>query len=115
MGPGISHFVIEEADPRVRIHMLQYQGNLMQDALELNWNTTNRAHAAVLTETERGHVSWSHQVGSDRIHLKLRQPLMQRSKLKSGSALTRIIVTRPGTIQREKYYTNMLATFVTKQ
>ena len=55
--------------------MLQYQGHLMQDALELNWVTAKRAHVAILTEIERGHLSWGDQVQIDRI----RQRFMQRA------------------------------------
>ena len=72
---GFARCVIEESDPHVRTYMLQYQGNLMQDALELNQNMAKRAHAAVLTEIERGHISWSDQVGIDRI----RQHFTQRA------------------------------------
>ena len=55
---GFARCILEESDPLVRTYMLQYQGHLMQDALELNWATAKRAHAAVLTEIERGHASW---------------------------------------------------------
>ena len=78
---GFSCCILEENDVQSRNHMLQYQANLMQDALELNWNTAKRAHAAVLTEIERGHVTWSDQVGIDRI----RQRFTQRA-LKSQSS-----------------------------
>ena len=39
--------------------------NIIQWFQGLNWNTAKRAHAAVLTEIERVHVSWSDQVGVD--------------------------------------------------
>ena len=70
---GFSRCIIEEADPEVRLHMLQYQGNIMQDALELNWATAKRAHAAVLTEIERGNTSWADQAGVDRIRQRFTQ------------------------------------------
>ena len=46
--------------------MLEYQSHIMQDAQELNWPTTKRAHAAVLTEIERGHARWGDQASIDR-------------------------------------------------
>ena len=49
--------MLEEPDHKVREFMLQYQGNLMQDALELSWPTVKRAHVAVLTELEKGTVT----------------------------------------------------------
>ena len=58
--------------------MLQYQSNLMQDALELNWATAKRAHAAVLTEIERGPTSWGDQVGVDRIRQRFKQRALKQ-------------------------------------
>ena len=65
MGSGFARCLLEEKDPQVRTHMLQYQSNIMQDALELNWTTAKRAQTAVLTEMERGHNSWADQSGVD--------------------------------------------------
>ena len=64
---GFSRCIIEEQNQQTHLHMLQYQCHLMQDALELNWATAKRAHAAVLTEIERGTTSWADQPGVDRI------------------------------------------------
>ena len=70
---GFSRCILEESDPHVRTHMLQYQGHLMQDALELNWATAKRAHAAVLTEIERGHATWGDLTQIDRIRQRFTQ------------------------------------------
>ena len=70
---GFSRCALEESDPQVRTHMLQYQGHLMQEALELNWATAKRAHAAVLTEIERGYTSWGDQTQIDRIRQRFTQ------------------------------------------
>ena len=51
---GFSRCILEETDPQTGMFMLQYQSNLMQDAIELNWTTDKRVHPAVLTETKRG-------------------------------------------------------------
>ena len=61
---GFAHCILEESDPHIRTYMLEYQSHLMQDALKLNWPMAKRAHAAVLTEIERGHAHWgiSHQL-----------------------------------------------------
>ena len=64
---GFSRCILEEQDAKTRTQMLQYQANLIQDAIELNWTMAKRAHAAVLTEIERGHVTLADQVGVDRI------------------------------------------------
>ena len=64
---GFARCILEEKDQSTRTIMLQYQSNLMQDALELSWPTAKRAHAAVLTEVERGQVTWRDQIGIDRI------------------------------------------------
>ena len=80
---GFAHCILEENDSRTRTYMLEYQSHLMQDAQELNWTTAKRAHAAVLTEIERGHARWGDQASVDRI----RQRFTQRAlKSQNGQA-----------------------------
>ena len=74
---GFSRCIIEEQNQQTRLHMLQYQSHLMQDALELNWATAKRAHAAVLTEIERGTTSWPDHTGVDRIRQRFTQRAMK--------------------------------------
>ena len=93
---GFSRCILEENDTQVRTHMLQYQGHLMQDALELNWATAKWAHAAVLTEIERGHLSRGDQMQIDRKgkdsprgHSKVKATTAMRSKFESVNTLMR--------------------------
>ena len=74
---GFSRCILEERDHQTKQHMLQYQCSLMQDALELNWPTAKRAHAAVLTEIERGCISWADQIGVDRIRQRFTQRIVK--------------------------------------
>ena len=62
---------MEEKDVQARKHMLLYQANLMQDALELNWSTAKRGHAAALIEIEQGNTSQEDQLTVDKIHEKI--------------------------------------------
>ena len=87
---GFARCVLEETDPKVRAFMLSYQGNLMQDALELNWSTAKRAHAAVLMEIERGQVNWQDQVGIDRIRQRFTQRAIKSQGSGPAEELTRI-------------------------
>ena len=87
---GFSRCILEEEEPQNRAHMLQYQANLMQDALELNWNTAKRAHAAVLTEMERGHVTWADQMGVDRIRQRFTQRAIKITNSSNSDEQTRI-------------------------
>ena len=68
---GFSRCILEEKNQDTRAIMLQYQGNLMQDA------TAKRAHAAVLTEVERGQVTWRDQIGVDRIRQRFTQRVLK--------------------------------------
>ena len=65
---------------QVKSFMMQYEHNLVQDAIELNWSTAKRAHGAVLTEMERGHTSWENQVGVDRIRLRFTQRAIKNTQ-----------------------------------
>ena len=49
---GILLCILEEPEIAKRDKMLQYYALLMQDAVELNFPTIKRAHAAVLQEIE---------------------------------------------------------------
>ena len=87
---GFSRCIMEEPDQQTRLHMLQYQCSLMQDALELNWPTAKRAHAAVLTEIERGCTSWADQAGVDRIRQRFTQRLIKTQATTSSEEQTKI-------------------------
>ena len=69
--------IMEEPDQQTRLHMLRYQCSLMQNALELNWATAKRTHAAVLTEIERGCTSWADQAEVDRIRQRFTQRIIK--------------------------------------
>ena len=87
---GFSRCVLEEKDPNIRTFMLQYQSNLMQDALELSWPTAKRAHAAVLTEVERGQVTWKDQIGIDRIRQRFTQRVLKAEGPSAVEEQTRV-------------------------
>ena len=86
---GFARCILEESDPRTRTHMLEYQGHIMQDAQELNWPTAKRAHAAVLTEIERGHARWEDQASIDRIRQRFTQRAL-KSQNGQGEEQTKI-------------------------
>ena len=87
---GFSRCILEESDPKIRTYMLQYQGHLMQDALELNWVTAKRAHAAVLTEIERGHASWGDLSQIDRIRQRFTQRALKNPSSNNSEDQVRI-------------------------
>ena len=87
---GVSRCILEESDPQIRTYMLQYQGHLMQDALELNWATAKRAHAAVLTEIERGHASWGDLSQIDRIRQRFTQRALKNPSSNNSEDQVRI-------------------------
>ena len=59
--------VLDEDKPEVRESMLQYLGDLMEDATDFSWQSAKASHAVLLCEMERGMVSWSDTVYIDRI------------------------------------------------
>ena len=85
-----SRCILQEKDPNIRAHMLAYQGNLMQDALELSWPTAKRAHAAVLTEIECGQASWGDQSTVDHIQQCFTQRVLKSTHSVSIDEQTRI-------------------------
>ena len=62
----------------------------MQDALELNWATAKRAHAAVLTEIERGHASWGDLTQIDRIRQRFTQRALKNPSSSNSEDQVRI-------------------------
>ena len=55
---GVLLCILEESEIGKRDKMLQYYVLLMQDAVELNFLTVKRAHAAVLQEIAKGKLNW---------------------------------------------------------
>ena len=70
--------------------MLQYQASFMQNILELNWAMAKHAHAAFLTEIERGHMSCMDQIGISRIRHCFLYRAMKRQSTNSSEELVRI-------------------------
>ena len=87
---GFSRCILEEKDHNMRAFMLQYQSNLMQDALELSWPTAKHAHAALLTEVERGQVTWKDQIGIDRIRQRFTQRVLKSENVNTTEEQTRV-------------------------
>ena len=57
MNIGCSAFCFVK-DNSIRENVVQNYSLLMQDAIEVNIQTSKRAHAAVLQEIERGWANW---------------------------------------------------------
>ena len=87
---GFSRCVLEEKDPAICTHMLAYQGNLMQDALELSWPTAKQAHAAVLMEIKCAQASWRDQSKIDCIRQRFTQRVIKSTQSVSTDEQTRI-------------------------
>ena len=62
----------------------------MQDALELSWPTAKCAHAAVLTEVERGQVTWKDQIGVNQIQQRFTQRVLKSENVSTAEEQTRV-------------------------
>ena len=59
--------VLDEDKPEIRVAMLQYLGDLMEDTTEFSWLNAKASHAVLLCEMERGMVRWSDTMRIHRI------------------------------------------------
>ena len=49
------------------LHMLQYLGDIMEDASDFSWQSAKASHAVLLCEMERGKVTWQDTTRIDRV------------------------------------------------
>ena len=59
--------MLEETDHKIREKMIQYMGELMEDATDFSWQGAKAAHAVLLCEFERGGANWEDTARIDRI------------------------------------------------
>ena len=60
---------------------MYYHTFIMQDAIELNFQTAKRVHAIVLQEIEKGKVTWDNLDQIEKIKNRFTQRLVQNPKL----------------------------------
>ena len=59
--------VLDEPDQGIREKMIQYMGELMEDATDFLWQGAKAAHAVLLCEFERKALNWEDTARIDRI------------------------------------------------
>ena len=64
---GFCKNMLEEKDHKIREKMIQYMGELMEDATDFSWQGAKAAHAVLLCEFERGGSNWEDTARIDRI------------------------------------------------
>ena len=64
---GFCRNMLDEPDQGIREKMIQYMGELMEDATDFSWQGAKAAHAVLLCEFERGTVNWENTARIDRI------------------------------------------------
>ena len=58
MGIRVNTCIQEEKSEQSQSAMLDYLGNLMEDALDFSWDSAKACHAILLTNMETDRVSW---------------------------------------------------------
>ena len=64
---GFCKNILDESDNNIREKMIQYMGELMEDATDFSWQGAKAAHAVLLCEFERGGTNWEDTARIDRI------------------------------------------------
>ena len=82
---GFVRCVQEEKSENVRASMLDYLGNLMEDASDFSWDSTKASHAILLTNMEADRISWNETEKIDRI----RRAHAQRHVIAASTSATR--------------------------
>ena len=64
---GFVKNILDEQNEQNREHMLQYLGDIMEDASDFSWQSAKVSHAVLLCEMERGKVTWQDTARIDRV------------------------------------------------
>ena len=64
---GFVKNILDEKSQENRDHMLQYLGDIMEDASDFSWQSAKASHAVLLCEMERGKVTWQDTTRIDRV------------------------------------------------
>ena len=64
---GFVKNILDEQNLQNREHMLQYLGDIMEDASDFSWQSAKASHAVLLCEMERGKVTWQDTTRIDRV------------------------------------------------
>ena len=64
---GFVKNILDEQNEQNREHMLQYLGDIMEDASDFSWQSAKASHAVLLCEMERGKVTWQDTARIDRV------------------------------------------------
>ena len=65
--------------------MLEYLGDMMEDAQEKSWASAKAAHAVILCRMEEGKLTWSDTQGLDRLRRAHAQKILTTSSYGNGS------------------------------
>ena len=65
---GFVRCIQEEKSGETRASMLDYLGNLMEDASDFSWESAKASHVVVLTNMKADRLQWSDTEKLDRIH-----------------------------------------------
>ena len=82
---GFVKNVLDEESNVNRECMLQYLGDLMEDATDFSWQNAKASHAVLLCEMERGRVTWGDMTRIDRIRRAHAQKHQVNSKQNWGN------------------------------
>ena len=81
---GFVKDILDEQDVDLREHMLQYLGDIMEDASDFSWQSAKAYHAVILYVMERGKVLWDDTIAIDRLRRTYDQKHQQNGKQNWG-------------------------------
>ena len=81
---GMVMNIFHEKRASVRDHMLLNFAQLLRDSQELSFPTAKRAHAEILSEIERGHITWQDEAAVDRVRQRFTQRTLKTSSRKAS-------------------------------
>ena len=82
---GFVRCIQEEKSENNKASMLDYLGNIMEDASDFSWDSAKACHAILLTNMEADRISWNETEKIDRI----RRAHAQRHVTATGTSATR--------------------------
>ena len=92
---GFVRCIQEEKSENTKASMLDYLGNIMEDASDFSWDSAKACHAILLTNMEADRISWNETEKIDRI----RRAHAQRHVTATGTSATRSFTKKSKNIQ----------------
>ena len=87
---GFVKNILDESNLQYREHMLQYLGDIMEDASDFSWQSAKASHAVLLCEMERGKVTWTDTTRIDRVRRAYAQKHHNNGRQNRGSKIGEI-------------------------